>query len=278
MSKLPDWATQGGDVWARRWREIDSALSGLAPKLHSAIIEAAPRHQLRALDIGCGAGATSEQLAENRADAAIVACDLSPSLVEVARARLSDMKSVRVLLGDATIVAAEEGPFDLFLSRHGVMFFGDPVGAFRAFRNATIPGAALVFSCFQPWEANPWASELASAVAGRPLPPPGREPSGFAFADPDYVRGILESAGWTDAEPRPAPFRYIAASGDGAVERAMDFLAEIGPASREMLLLPEQERKGALERMREVIERHFDGETVVFPAAAWIWSAKAGAA
>jgi SAM-dependent methyltransferase len=278
MSKLPDWATQGGDVWARRWREIDSALSDLAPKLHSAILEAAPGHRFRALDIGCGAGATSEQLASDRPEAAIIACDLSPSLVQVARERLAHVDSVQVLLGDATAVAAEEGPFDLFVSRHGVMFFDSPVDAFRTFRNSAAPGASLVFSCFQPWAENPWASELASAAAGRGLPAPGREPSGFAFADPGYVREILEAAGWTDAEPRPAPFRYTAAAGEGAVEQALSFLGAIGPAARLVSELPEKERNAAVQRMRDVIERHFDGRAVVFPAAAWIWSAKAGAA
>ncbi|MGH6658376.1 MAG: hypothetical protein ACREBM_01870, partial [Sphingomicrobium sp.] len=128
------------------------------------------------------------------------------------------------------------------------------------------------------WAANPWASELASAAAGRTLPPPGREPSGFAFAEPDYVRGILLAAGWSHAEVRPAPFRYLAAEGDGPVEQAMDFLAEIGPASREMLALPEPERGAALERMRRVIDRHRVGDAVEFPAAAWIWTAKAAGA
>jgi SAM-dependent methyltransferase len=278
MSSAPDWAAQGGDVWSRRWREIDVAFGDLPPKLHSAVLEAAPAGPFRALDIGCGAAATSEQLAIDRPDATVIACDLSPSLVQVARDRLSRRESVRVVLGDATIVAAEEGPFDLFLSRHGVMFFDDPVQAFRTFRNAANAGAGLVFSCFQDWSSNPWASELASAAAGRPLPPPGREPSGFAFADPTYVREILASAGWTDAEPRSAPFRYVAAGGSGAVDRALEFLTEIGPASRIMLSLPEDERGSALQRMRGVVEAHFDGEAVVFPAAAWIWSAKAGAA
>jgi hypothetical protein len=30
--------------------------------------------------------------------------------------------------------------------------------------------------------------------------------------------------------------------------------------------------------MRRVLEAHFDGTTVSFPAAAWIWSARAGSA
>lgn len=277
MTSALDWARHSGDAWTRRWREIDAALSDLAPKLHSALLEAAPAGPFRAMDIGCGAGSTTKQHARDRPDVAIIACDLSPSLVQLAQDRLAGLGSVRVVLGDAETVAVAEGPFDLFFSRHGVMFFADPVPAFRSFRTAATRNATFVFSCFQDWQANPWASELASAAAGRPPPPPGREPSGFAFAELGYVREILQSAGWRDTKVLPAPFSYVAAKGSGAIDQALDFLSEIGPASRAMLSLREQERPAALERMRRVIERYCAGDIVEFPAAAWIWSAKAGA-
>lgn len=275
MSTKPEWATATGDVWADRWQEIDQALSDLALVLNSAIAAAAPKGPFRAFDVGCGAGSTSLALAEARPDASLIACDLSPSLVRIVEARLAGF-SARVHLGDAEAVAAREGPFDLIFSRHGVMFFPEPVDAFRTFRASASPGAALVFSCFQDWDSNPWASELASAAAGRTLPPPGREPSGFAFADPDYVREILSSVGWTDVERRPVPFRYVAAGGSDAIEDALSFLGEIGPASRVVSELPERERDAAVRRMRGVIERHFNGQAVEFAAAAWIWSARAG--
>ena len=275
MSSTFDWATHSGDAWTRRWRAIETALSDLAPKLHHALLDSVPAGPFKALDVGCGAGSTSEYLALERSDATIIGCDLSPSLVRLAQDRLADFELVHILLGDAQIVAGSEGPFDLIFSRHGVMFFDDPTVVFRSLRAATKPGGALVFSCFQDWRANPWASELASAAADQELPPPGREAGGFAFADPDHVRQILETAGWNNAELRPAPFRYIAGLGQGAVEQALDFLAEIGPASRVLSSLPETKRGAALERMRRVIEHHRVGDTVEFPAAAWLWSAKA---
>ena len=85
----------------------------------------------------------------------------------------------------------------------------------------------------------------------------------------------MSSAGWTDVEWRAVPFRYVAAGGDEAVAEALSFLGEIGPASRVFRELPEHERGGAMDRMRAVIERHFDGATVEFAADAWIYSAGA---
>ena len=277
MSSSPEWATSSGDIWSERWREIDEALADLASVLNPAIVAAAPESPFRAFDVGCGAGSTSLALAEARPDGSIVACDLSPALVQVAEKRLAG-RQVQVVLGDAEEVAASKGRFDLIFSRHGVMFFPDPMKAFRSLRSAANPGAALIFSCFQAWDANPWASELASAAAGRTLPPPGREPSGFAFAEPDYVRDILNSSGWTDIAWRPVPFAYAAGGGSEAVDAASSFLGQIGPASRAIQELPDEARGDALRRMRSVIERHFNGEAVEFPAAAWIYTAKAGEA
>jgi len=272
---VSQWATTSGFVWARRWRDTDAGLAGLSPHLLAAIKAAAPDGSFRAFDIGCGPGTTTLDVAAECAGAEIVACDVSHDLAEIAKRRSSDLPNVRVVVGDAQDLATREGPFDLFFSRHGVMFFADPVQAFRSFRNAAQPDASLTFSCFQSWDLNPWASELASAAAGRALPLPGREPSGFAFADPDYVNEIFESSGWTQAKPLSVTFDYVAGQGAHAVEDALSFFCELGPSSRLLESLPEEERRGAVDRMRSVIERHHIGGTVTFQAAAWIWSAKA---
>jgi SAM-dependent methyltransferase len=248
---------------------------GLAPHLLHAIEAGAPAGRFRAFDIGCGPGSTTIDVATARADAEIVACDVSADLVEIARERTAHLRGVRVVEGDAEQVAPSEGPFDLFFSRHGVMFFDDPVRAFRSFQRAAKPDARIFFSCFQAWEANAWASELASAAAGRDLPPPGREPNGFAFADPDYVREICDMSGWRDAVARDVRFEYAVGDGSDAPAAALSFFQELGPASRVIDSLPEQERAAAVERMRRVIERQFDGTKVSFPAAVWIWSARA---
>jgi SAM-dependent methyltransferase len=270
----PEWATASGDAWAELWEHTDRGLEGLSSHLLSAMRAASPKNSFRTFDVGCGPGSTSIALAEARPDASIVACDISPSLVRVAEERTAQIPNIEVVLGDAEAVAKERGPFDLIFSRHGVMFFSDPVQAFRNLRDSAGPDASLVFSCFQEWRLNPWASELASAAAGQEVPSPGRAPSGFAFADPNYVREILASAGWTGAEPRAVTFDYVA----GAVGSAMTFLSRIGPASAVLGSLTAKEQDSARERMRRVLEARSDGTTVSFPAAAWIWSAQAGPA
>ena len=275
MNISPDWSGVTGDIWARRWRELDHALAGVGEALDATIGDAAPPAPFRALDVGCGPGTTSLALAAARPDASILGCDLSSSLVSIAQQRAERVPCCEFVAADAEKLARKRGSFDLIFSRHGVMFFDDAVRAFRRFRSAATLDGKLVFSCFQNWDANPWASEVASAAAGTRVPPPGREPGGFAFAEVDHVREILESAGWTSLDHRALTFNYIAGDGTAAVNEALAFLSDVGPASRVIQGLVGHAREDALQRMRRAIDaREVDG-TVSFPAAAWIWSASA---
>jgi len=52
-------------------------------------------------------------------------------------------------------------------------------------------------------------------------------------------------------------------------------LSELGPAARILDTLGPDEREAAVARMRGAIERYLVGGAVVFPAAAWIWTATA---
>jgi SAM-dependent methyltransferase len=271
----PDWSGAQGDIWARRWRETDRALADVGRALDAGIREAAPSGPFRALDVGCGPGTTSLNLATERPDAAILGCDLSQALVAIARERSEGFAALSFVAEDAEAVARDHAPFELIFSRHGVMFFDDPYRAFRSLRAGAAPGAGLVFSCFQAWESNVWAAELADAAAGAPLPPPRREPSGFAFAEVDYVRDILGSSGWAEAEPRGVEFDYVAGEGADAAERALSFLAELGPAARIIEGLDPLVCEEAIERMRKIIRGHEHNGRVTFRAAAWIWTAAA---
>ena len=270
-----DWSGSNGDVWSRWWRSTDRALAPVGEALNAAAARHAPKSAFRALDVGCGPGATTLSLAQRRPDAEIVGCDISPSLIEIAQRRLADLPNAGAVLADAEQAATELEPFDLIISRHGVMFFDDPVRAFRTLRLATTPGGALIFSCFREWAANGWAAELGSAVAGKTLPPPGREPSGFALADEQYTRDLLEQAGWSGVEADPIDFDYVAGEGGDAVDEAAAYFSEIGPSARALEELPVVERAAGLERLRRLVAQHLDRDRVVFRAAVWIYSARA---
>ena len=271
MTDKRDWVGRTGDVWAQEWRRTDRSFRDLAPHLDAAILAAAPATRFRALDIGCGAGATAHALAAARPDADVLGVDLSEALVAIAAARLP-LADLRFITGDAPAAAAGRAPVDLFVSRHGVMFFADPVAAFRALAAAAAPGARLVFSCFAERRANRFAGDLLAAMGHDPDPPADEAPGPFAFANRTRVDAILSSAGWHGQATR-IDFAYRAGEGPDAVADAVSFVSRIGVAAPLLRDAPEAERPAMLEALRGVCSRRLHDGAVDFPAAAWLWSA-----
>lgn len=274
MTDAVAWQGPVGDVWAAEWRRTDRAFGPISRALDAAVVAAARAGPFRALDIGCGAGATTLALAAVRPDAAILGIDLSPALIATARERASGQSGVAFETGDACMIAESQGPFDLIMSRHGVMFFPDPARAFGAFHGATAPGGALVFSCFAEPDANGFAAPLAKAV-GLPPPVAGDAPGPFAFADPAHVAALLTEAGWRGARHERIDFPYRVGAGDAPLDDATAFLSRIGPAAA-ALRAADGERRAALRvGLRDYLADFERDGTVDLPAAAWLWSARA---
>lgn len=130
-------------------------------------------------------------------------------MIALARQRAADEQ-----LPNATFrqVDAQVHPFspesvDLALSRHGAMFFGDPVAAFTNIARALRPDGQLVLLTWQPFERNEFIRAILSAltVEGEVPVPPSDAPSPLALGDPDRVRSVLGVSGFTNVELEEAP-------------------------------------------------------------------------
>lgn len=276
MTTAPDWQTRVGDVWAAEWRRTDRSFADLSRQLDAAILAVAPGTG-SAADLGCGAGATSLALASQRPALAVLGIDLSAALVAVARKRAAEhgLPQVRFVTGAVPGALAAAAPFDLAVSRHGVMFFDDPAAAFRGIAAALRPGAPLVFSCFRAAAENVWAARAIAAIGGTLDSPVGYAPGPFAFADRELIHRLLADAGFGRIAITPADYRYCAGEGDDPVGDAIDFFRRIGPVSRAIAAAAESDRPALLERLRVVLGEAAAGGTVAFPAAAWIVTAYA---
>lgn len=276
MFSTDEWTGRTGDVWADEWRRTDRSFDGLSKRLHAVILGSAPATG-RAVDLGCGAGGTSIALATARPDLAVTGLDISPGLIAVARQRGEGIANLRFDVADTATLDPATGA-DLLVSRHGVMFFPDPVAAFTAIRAASRPGARLVFSCFRDRGSNPWAV-LSDALVGAPAPPPpGYVPGPFAFADRAFVADLLTRSGWTDAEAEQVDYDYVAGQGGDPVADAADFFTRIGPVARAIADQPADRRPALIERLKTLLAPRLGSDSVVFPAAAWIWTATKGEA
>lgn len=273
MTSGLDWQGRVGDVWAEEWQRTDRSPAEVGEALNAAIMKVAPERGA-ALDIGCGAGSTALALAAQRPGLSITGVDLSSALIDVARRRGAGVGNLCFEVGDAQSLAGRGA--DLLFSRHGVMFFADPVAGFAALRAAAVPGARLVFSCFAPRAQNPWTGVIEAAMGNDPAPPAGYAPGPFGLADPDFTGEVLRQAGWADAAPRAVPFRYVVGAGPEPVEDALGFLSRIGPAARTLADATPERREALRASLRSALTEHVRDDVVAFDGAAWIWTATAG--
>jgi SAM-dependent methyltransferase len=275
MTRGHEWSAGVGTVWAEQWQSTDRTFAAMAPQLDAAIDRLAPPPGGRVADIGCGAGATSVSLARRRPDLDILGIDIAPQLVAVAEERGADLSNLTFSVGDAAGISATAA-YDMLISRHGVMFFDDPVAAFTRLHAMAKPGAPIVFSCMRAMIHNRWAYDLVEAVTGQaPEPPAAYVPGPFAFADRDFTADLLARTGWKEAAASIADYGYQAGAGDDPVEDALRTFILIGPAASLLKQASDAERAALLDRIRAVLERYQDSANVSLPASAWIWTARA---
>jgi SAM-dependent methyltransferase len=271
MTDKAEWQGRVGDSWAAQWPRTDRSFSALTAKLVAAIAEFGDAH--RVVDIGCGAGELSIKLRDAFPNAALLGLDISPELIAVAKQRATDRAQLDFAVADTATWQNPAFVSDLYVSRHGVMFFDDPVAAFSNLAASATPEARMVFSCFRAPAENAWAAEIGKLLPHNPGADP-RAPGPFAFADREYVKGILAAAQWTNIEFEAVDFDYIAGAGVDPVGDALDFFRHIGPAARAIRTLEGAARSNFLEQLRDVIAAHRQGEAICFRAAAWIVRAR----
>lgn len=270
MTEASEWTGRVGHSWAEEWPRTDRSFGALTGRL----LDVGPF--VAALDIGCGAGELTERLAATHPDARIIGVDISPELLAVARERCRQLPNASFAQADAASWSSTATPRpDLLISRHGVMFFADPVAAFAHLRAQAAPGARLRFSCFRARETNAWVTALASVLPAPVIAAPDpAAPGPFAFGDPPRVRAILEKAGWREIAFEPVDYAMIAGEGEEAVDEALAYFQRIGPAARAIAELPAEERPAVRQRLRAMLGAHHADGRVALPAAAWIVTAR----
>ncbi len=270
------WNNAGGERWAATQEHTDRML---APVLQALLERAKPEPGMAVLDIGCGCGATTLELAARVGPAGrVLGMDVSRPMLARAARRLSAYPWVELVLADASAYPFD--PFaDLAISRFGVMFFGSPAEAFANIRKAIRPGGRFVFACWRALEENLWMQVPLEAVYSAGVPRSARpgpdEPGPFSFADPARVLQILKDAGFCEPLLTPADFSLDIAAG-GGLAAAVHQAITIGAASAALRDQPENLRIAAAKRIEQAFEPHLCDGSVLLSAAIWLVQASVG--
>jgi SAM-dependent methyltransferase len=263
-------------------RYRDTLVKGLGNHGDRALALFPPQPGWRVVDIGCGFGDTTIDIARRVGPSGTATgIDAAANFLEIAR---SDAAAARVENASFVVQDIEEtvpgGPYDMAYSRMGTMFFNQPVFALRNTRKALKPGARMVMVVWRKKEFNEAMYQPELVV--RDLlgdPPKGDQvtcgPGPFSMGSADVVTDQMLAAGFRDV----ALTRSDATIKIGAnVDEAVDFSLTIGPSGEVVRLAGDAATRRIDEiraGVRAVIEPWMTDAGVWAPSSCWIVSATA---
>ncbi|HEY1737182.1 MAG TPA: methyltransferase domain-containing protein [Acidimicrobiia bacterium] len=118
---------------SHRWRTVENSAAYL-------------RHRLNAgtsvLDVGCGPGTITLDMAQRVAPGRVLGIDASASVVAEATSA-ADASNVEFAVGDLFALGEPAGPFDVVHAHQVLQHVADPVGALQAMRRHCAPGGVV---------------------------------------------------------------------------------------------------------------------------------------
>jgi SAM-dependent methyltransferase len=265
------WNALAAPKWLALQEFIDAQVLPLGLR---ALERAAIAPGERVLDVGCGCGATTLEIARRVGPTgSVTGVDVATAMLERARqhTREAGLAQARFENADAQTYPFASGSFDVLFSRFGVMFFVDPIAAFANLRAALRPGGRVVFICWQALPRNPWMFvPLSAALQHVPPPPPptADAPGPFAFADAERVREILSRAGFTELGCES--LQETLTIGDGNLDQAAGFLVQMGPTGHLLRAATAEVRSRVAGAVRDALSPFLTPTGVRLGAAAWI--------
>ncbi|HMH46596.1 MAG TPA: methyltransferase domain-containing protein [Solirubrobacteraceae bacterium] len=168
--------------------DIAQTITGVA-ELVVARVGAEPGESL--LDVATGSGNVAIPAA--LAGANVTGLDLTPKLLDVARARASEAGvEVSFVEGDAEELPFEDASFDRVTSCFGVMFAPRQQVAAAELVRVARPGATIVFSAWTPEGLN--GRMFKTVGSYMPAPPPELIPP-VMWGNEDHVRSLFADSG-----------------------------------------------------------------------------------
>jgi SAM-dependent methyltransferase len=268
------WNGDEGRNWVTYQDAHDQMVGALTPHLLQA---AAIAESDRVLDVGCGCGETTRLAAVRAASGRVLGVDLSAPMLEAAsnKARRAGLgERVDFVQADAQTYPFEGASFDVLLSRFGVMFFADATTAFANLARAIRPGGRLAFLCWQAPLKNEWIATAGAALATYvPLPDLGGDNGAgpFSLADPDRVRALLVSAGFSSIGIEPVLEPVVLGR---TVNDAVGYVEDLGVVRSMMAGVNADTVRHAMVALADALNPFVGPTGVCLGSAAWLVTAR----
>jgi SAM-dependent methyltransferase len=201
----------------------------------------------RVLDVGCGPGALTAELARRQGAARVSAVDPSESFVAAVRQRLP---GVDVRLAAAEELPFPDGSFGVVLAQLVVHFMADPVAGLREMGRVAGRGGTVA-ACVWDYAGGRGPLSLFWRAA-RDLDPAAPDESGLAGVREGHLAELLRQAGLGPVRSGLLTVRSRYASFEDWWE---PLTLGIGPAGAYLAALADEDRGTLREHCRELLPR-----------------------
>jgi SAM-dependent methyltransferase len=171
--------------------------AGYAADLAERVVAGRPA---RVLETAAGTGIVTRKLRDALpANAELMATDLNPPMLDIARGKFRPGEQVGFQPADATALPFADQSFEAVVCQFGLMFFPDKEKSFSEARRVLAPGGRYLLSVWDSHRYNSFG-RIAHEVAARffPVDPPQFYSVPFSCHQIDPIKGVLIAAGFDD--------------------------------------------------------------------------------
>ena len=207
----------------------------------------------RVLDVATGTGIAAEAAFQAIGPTgAVVATDLSPSMLDRARARLGSTPNVSFAVEDGQSLTFPDRHFDAVLCAMGLMLFPEPARGLAEFRRVLREGGwAAVSVNTAPERA--FVTRIDAIIARHVPEHAAIAARHFSLGDANHLRSLFTAAGFRDVETTREARRYTFSSFAAYFEPIQDGQ---GPTGQAYVALPTEIQQ----RVREETRQQLSGD------------------
>ena len=224
------WNSSMGRAWVNNDSKMNAQLQIITNDLYK---EIKIQKGSNVLDIGCGSGALLPFLSDKVGNSGLVhGVDISNPLLGLAKKYHCAKENITFLNADAQSYNFKSLNYDNVVSRFGVMFFEDPMAAFKNIRSSMKNNGKLNFVCWSKLEDNDFFMMPLKIVLrhlNKPLPTPSKSPGPLSFSDPDHTEHILKSSGFKSVAIKTVKTKMI---NYDTIDNQIQLFNKIGLAAR----------------------------------------------
>ena len=224
------WNEGIGQWWVDEDESMNERLSILTEEL---FLKSNIKKDDKVLDIGCGGGQTtfevSEMVGEN---GYVLGADISKILLDLAKSKYASTKNLEFKYCDVQNYKFRENSFNKVISRFGVMFFENPIEAFKNIYNAIQEGGSLNFVCWTNVMENEFFTDPTNIIIrhlNKDFPEITRSPGPLAFSEEKYINEILSNSGFKNIKVEKV---YSLITTNDSPEKNGELLLNIGLGGR----------------------------------------------